>query len=142
MLNNSSEHRIRPTHVEESTFTDINFEHMFYLLSIRRRNLKLSVHQRDFMAGNPIAENIVDAVTNSRKTVLILTDNFLKSDWCVYEFRMAQMESNYSRDDRDIFVIVMLENIPNDSMPIDSLRLIQSQTYIEYPVNPQDRELF
>ena len=107
-----------------------------------RRNLKLSVHQRDFMAGNPIAENIVDAVTNSRKTVLILTDNFLKSDWCVYEFRMAQMESNYSRDGRDIFVIVMLENIPNDSMPIDLLRLIQSQTYIEYPVNPQDRELF
>ena len=94
------------------------------------------------MAGNPIAKNIVDAVTNSRKTVLILTDKFLKSDWCVYEFRMAQMESNYSRDGRDIFVIVMLENIPNDSMPLDLLRLIQSQTYIEYPVNPQDRELF
>ena len=107
-----------------------------------RRNLNLSVHQRDFMAGNPIAENIVDAVTNSRKTVLILTDNFLKSDWCMYELRMAQMESNYSRDGRDIFVIVMLENIPNDSMPLDLLRLIQSQTYIEYPVNPQDRELF
>ena len=106
------------------------------------RNLKLSVHQRDFMAGNPIAENIVDAISNSRKTVLILTDNFLRSDWCVYEFRMAKMESNYSRDGRDIFVIVMLENVPSDTLPLDLLRLIQAQTYIEYPVNPQDRELF
>ena len=106
------------------------------------RDLVLSVHQRDFMAGNPIAENIVDAVTNSCKTVLIITNNFLKSDWCLYEFRMAQMESNYSRDGRDIFIIVMLENVPNNTLPLDLLRLIQSQTYIEYPVNTQDRELF
>ena len=82
------------------------------------RNLKLSVHQRDFMAGNPIAENIVDAVTRSRKTVLIITNNFLKSDWCIYEFRMALMESNYSRDGRDIFVIIMLENVPSNSLPL------------------------
>ena len=106
------------------------------------RHLVLAIHQRDFMAGESITENIVNAVTKSRKTVLVITENFLKSDWCIYEFRMAQMESNFSRDGRNIFVIVMLENVPSNTLPLDLLRLIQSQTYIVYPVNTQDRELF
>ncbi|KAH3786413.1 hypothetical protein DPMN_164520 [Dreissena polymorpha] len=45
---------------------------------------------------------------------------------------MARMESIYSREDNVCLVIVMLEQVPHDKMPLEMLRWIQENSYIEY----------
>ena len=55
----------------------------------KRRNLKLFVASRDFIAGKLITANIHSAITTSAKTVFVISKSFLKSEWCLEEFSMA-----------------------------------------------------
>ena len=46
---------------------------------------KLCLHYRHFLPGRNITDNITAAVQESRKTVLVVTKNYLKSGWCDFE---------------------------------------------------------
>lgn len=50
---------------------------------------RVCIHDKDFIPGSDIADNIIGAIRNSKKTVLIISKHFIKSDWCMYEFNMA-----------------------------------------------------
>ena len=50
---------------------------------------RLCIHERDFMAGAAIAENIACGLKTSRRMILVLSKAFLRSDWCHHEFRQA-----------------------------------------------------
>ena len=69
--------------------------------------LRLCFHERDFIPGRPIAENIIQAIMNSRRTLILLSKNFLKSKWCRYEFNMARIEGIYSREGENVLFVVM-----------------------------------
>ena len=51
--------------------------------------LRLCLHQRDFVLGGDIMEQITSSIENSRKTLLILSPNFLASTWCHWEMNLA-----------------------------------------------------
>jgi len=94
------------------------------------------------LAGKTIADNITNAVHNSRKTVTILTTSFLKSHWCMYEFNMARMESIYQRSGENVLFMVMLEKIPHRKLPLHLMDLIDSQSYLEYTENNDGNIVF
>ncbi|XP_064612856.1 toll-like receptor 4 isoform X2 [Liolophura sinensis] len=58
--------------------------------------LKLCIDKREFIPGLFITDNILHAITTSRKTVVLLSRAFLKSKWCMYELNMARMEGIYN----------------------------------------------
>ncbi|XP_078689139.1 uncharacterized protein LOC144920684 [Branchiostoma floridae x Branchiostoma belcheri] len=52
-------------------------------------NLRICVHHRDFNIGMSTAHNIDWAVENSRKILIVLSQNFLSSNWCKVELKAA-----------------------------------------------------
>jgi Leucine-rich repeat (LRR) protein len=46
---------------------------------------KCLVHVRDFIPGQPIAEQIIDAVDSSNRTLIVLSTSFVASDWARHE---------------------------------------------------------
>jgi hypothetical protein len=42
------------------------------------RACKLCIHQRDFVVGKPIIDNIIDCIAASRHTIIVLSNNFVK----------------------------------------------------------------
>ncbi|KAH3773598.1 toll-like receptor 4 [Dreissena polymorpha] len=109
---------------------------------LEAENVSLCVHQRDFQAGKAISENIIEAIQSSRKTIVILSEAYLDSKWCMYEFNMARMENLYSREDQGCLLIVMLEKVPHNKMPLEMLRWIQENSYIEYTNEPEGNTMF
>ncbi|KAJ8302148.1 hypothetical protein KUTeg_021135 [Tegillarca granosa] len=103
---------------------------------------RLCVHHRDFTPGLDIADNITSSIHKSNKTILILSPDFLKSYWCMFEFNMARMESIYSRDGRNVLFLVFYKNVSGKDLPLVMLDLIESQSYIEYPNDPQGNVVF
>ncbi|XP_070537028.1 toll-like receptor 2 [Ptychodera flava] len=73
-----------------------------HLENIDPPNFKLCIHERDFLPGYDIFENILDSIEQSKKTMLILSPDFAASEWCYFEMRMAQ--SCLFEEKRDIIV--------------------------------------
>ncbi|XP_064598822.1 protein toll-like [Liolophura sinensis] len=89
---------------------------------------KLCVHHRDFEVGAAIADNVVKSVESSRHTVLVLSRNFTKSEWCIYEFRTAMHQSLIEK--RRHMVIILLEDFPKEELEPDLRKCLETFTYI------------
>lgn len=101
-----------------------------------KRHLQVLVHDRDFWAGNFVNDNIMRAVTKSRKTLILLSNNFLRSHWCIFEMNMARMES--IKTGRNVLCVVLMEDIETKGLPLEIMDIIRNQTYLELPF---EREL-
>ncbi|VDI53655.1 Hypothetical predicted protein [Mytilus galloprovincialis] len=104
-----------------------------------KRGVHACIHERDFQPGESIALNISKGIRNSRRTILFVSDSFLKSEWCMYELNIARMESLHSK--RKLILTVMIETIPYASIPVDVLDIINTYTYLKYPANKNDKDI-
>ncbi|XP_067677358.1 toll-like receptor 4 [Haliotis asinina] len=105
-----------------------------------KNGLSLCIHHRDFLPGEAIAANILKAISTSRKTVVILTRNFLKSHWCRYELEMAKMESIYTG--RNTLLIVLMEDIPVKDLPVDIVEVMRKDSYVEFTDDVEGNDVF
>ncbi|CAC5359688.1 TLR13 [Mytilus coruscus] len=92
--------------------------------------LKLCIHHRDFEIGQPIIENIDKFVEKSRKVVVIMSNDFAKSEWCQWEVDVVQEKRR--RLGRDVFLLVMLKNIDSKHMTSHLRSLLASGRHIKY----------
>jgi hypothetical protein len=75
----------------------------------------LCLDEKTFIVGNPIGENIIQAIDSSRKVIFIITENFLNSDWGSYELKMTRMHA-FQRDD-NMVIVVIKDDIPMERIP-------------------------
>ena len=103
--------------------------------------LKLCFHSRDFIPGMPIEENIVQSIEHSRKTVLIISNGFITSGWCKFEFFMARhhwIERGYDQ----LIVVLKDEDVPLKRMPRSLVGLLRTHTYIEWAHSEEGQKEF
>jgi len=60
------------------------------LPALEKRALKVCIDFRDFIAGRVAILNMTDASKNSRHTLLVLTSNWVQSEWTMYESLLAR----------------------------------------------------
>ena len=104
--------------------------------------LSLCLHQKDFLPGSYIAENILQAIRKSRMTVIILTNEFLQSKWCMYEFNMTRMENIYSRGDENIIFVVKFGDFDITRASPELQACLESESYLSYPEDVDERPYF
>ncbi|XP_069596791.1 toll-like receptor 13 [Ranitomeya imitator] len=117
-------------------------ELLHHLESQGRRKYKLCFKPRDFMPGSYHIDNIQDAINNSRKTLCIVSRNYLESEWCKIEAEMACSRVFYEKE--DVLLVVFLEEIADFRLSAyHKLRkLIKQNTYINWPEDPKGDEFF
>ncbi|XP_070191997.1 toll-like receptor Tollo isoform X2 [Littorina saxatilis] len=91
--------------------------------------VKLCIHQRDFVVGKPIIDNIIDSIAASRHTIIVLSKNFVKSRWAMEELQQAYRQSMEER--RCHLVVVVLESVPQSDMAPVLRRCCKTFTYLE-----------
>ncbi|XP_046335329.1 toll-like receptor 4 [Haliotis rufescens] len=95
-----------------------------------KAELRMCIHDRDFLPGEVIATNIVDTIQRSRKTLIVLSPSFLKSHWCEFEYNMAIMEGVHRR--QNIVIVVLYEYVPIKDLPKDLAVMFRNNSYLEY----------
>ncbi|XP_060561167.1 toll-like receptor 13 [Ruditapes philippinarum] len=101
--------------------------------------LKLCIHERDFQPGVFINDNIVTNMDKSRKVILVLTNAFARSGWCMFELKIAH--SKQIEDETEL-VVILLEKIDGRNMNHSLKCLFDSTTYIEWTEDLVGQELF
>nr|KAG5699293.1 hypothetical protein BaRGS_000495 [Batillaria attramentaria] len=96
--------------------------------------LRLCVHQRDFLLGNSITDNIADSLAASKRVLALFSRSFAKSQWCQFELEMCL---THVVEGNDVMVIVMLEEVPARDMSGAMRALMKTTTYIEWDNNPE-----
>ncbi|XP_033753746.1 toll-like receptor 2 [Pecten maximus] len=106
----------------------------------KQRKLRLCLHERDFLPGNFIADNIVDNINVSRKVILVFSRDFARSEWCQFEATTA-----YQRiltEGTSSVVIIMLEDISHRPVNDTIRNLLDTITYIEWNNERNNRPEF
>ncbi|CAG2247623.1 Toll-like receptor 4 [Mytilus edulis] len=108
----------------------------------KEENLSLCINHRDFVPGDDITDNIINAIKKSRKTICIISKSFFDSYYCMFEFNMARMEGIHSRNKKNVIFLVLYKHVRSKDIPLVFYELIQNQSYIEYPDDAQDTSIF
>lgn len=93
-------------------------------------NYKLCLHYRDFPVGAFLADTIVQAVDSSKRTIMILSENFIKSEWCRFEFKSAHHQ--VLRDRRRRLIVVLLGQVPHKDLDPDIRLYLKTNVYLQW----------
>ncbi|XP_053714925.1 toll-like receptor 22 [Synchiropus splendidus] len=103
---------------------------------------KLCLHHRDFQPGKPIIDNITEAIYASRKTICVISQRYLESEWCSKELQVASYR--LFDESKDVLILVFLEEIPAAQLsPYYRMRkLLKKRTYLSWPYAGEGAGLF
>ncbi|XP_072304306.1 uncharacterized protein [Eucyclogobius newberryi] len=107
-----------------------------------RQGWKLCLHHRDFQPGRAILENITDAIYSSRKTLCVISRQYLQSEWCSREIQMASFR--LLDEQKDVLILLFLEELSSNQLsPFYRMRkLLRSRTYLSWSRARSHRGLF
>ncbi|CAH1776753.1 unnamed protein product [Owenia fusiformis] len=97
-------------------------------------DFKLCIHHRDFVVGEFILDNIVNAIQSSRQTIIVVSEKYLNSNYTHFELQMAY--SMMIDKGVDIIIAVVLDPIEgllrHPNMTSTLKRLLMQKTYIQW----------
>ncbi|KAG7234007.1 hypothetical protein INR49_006253 [Caranx melampygus] len=104
---------------------------------------RLCIHERDFMPGRWIIDNIIENIESSRKVIFVLSRHFVNSEWCNYELYFAQQRA-MGKSFSDV-ILVVKEPIDPSSLPSKYCKLkkmLSTKTYLEWPQQVNQQAFF
>ncbi|XP_059577935.1 toll-like receptor 2 type-2 isoform X2 [Alligator mississippiensis] len=105
--------------------------------------LKLCLHKRDFMPGKWIVDNIIDSIEKSHKTLFVLSEHFVQSEWCKYELDFSHFR--LFDENNDTAILILLEPIQGKAIPkrfCKLRKLMNTKTYLEWPLEEVQQQVF
>ncbi|XP_078658140.1 uncharacterized protein LOC144903637 [Branchiostoma floridae x Branchiostoma belcheri] len=97
---------------------------------LEERGFKLCLHYRDFPVGACIATTIIETVEASRRTVILLSQNFVDSEWCALEFKAAHRQ--VLEDRRNRIVMIVLDDLDLKNVDKDLKFYLKTNTYLKW----------
>ena len=107
-------------------------------LEFGEKPYKLCIHERDFIPGYFISDNIITAVKSSRKVIFVVSKQFIKSKWCDFESKVALSYHFGSKNGIIAIVFPGAHHYPARNMAM--ARFLDSVTYLEWSTD-KDKEL-
>ena len=85
---------------------------------------------RDFSVGRTIAFNIISNIESSLSTLLVISNNFLRSDWCKMEFKQAHLK--LLTEKRSNLIMIVLEDLDTYLMDKEIKHYVRTHVYLNF----------
>ncbi|EDL37722.1 toll-like receptor 1 isoform X1 [Mus musculus] len=113
------------------------------LPNLEKDDIQICLHERNFVPGKSIVENIINFIEKSYKSIFVLSPHFIQSEWCHYELYFAH--HNLFHEGSDNLILILLAPIPQYSIPTNYHKLktlMSRRTYLEWPTEKNKHGLF
>ncbi|NXX87962.1 TLR21 protein, partial [Centropus bengalensis] len=90
-----------------------------------------------------IVDNIIDSIEKSRKTLFVLSEHFVQSEWCKYELDFSHFR--LFDENNDAAILILLEPIQSEAIPKRFCKLrkiMNTKTYLEWPPAEERQAMF
>jgi Leucine-rich repeat (LRR) protein len=107
--------------------------------------LKLCVYERDFEIGSVISDSVLQSVALSRRTLLVISDAFARSQWCRWELQLAEHHRLFLRDENeggDSLIMIKLGEVTETHMTPTLKYLLRTRIYLEWDSEPSKQRQF
>ena len=94
--------------------------------------LRLCIHERDFVPGKNILNNIVDSVKGSKKFLMVFSRHFTHSPWCQFELDLCL---GHTLDYGDALIITCLGDVASRDLTSTMAAVLETTTYIQWRDN-------
>lgn len=94
---------------------DVSWVNEYLISLLEKHSIAYSIHSRDFELGKPIVQNMADNVYGSRQVVIVLSKNYLASNFCREELHMA-FQRGMDTGDSSV-ILVMINNLRKKQLP-------------------------
>lgn len=68
---------------------DLNIVETYLYRPLEQKGFRVCWHHRDFLPGYSILENIRNSIDRSCRVILVLSEHFHRSDYCLFELRYS-----------------------------------------------------
>ena len=114
------------------SFSGNDYEWISNTLCVRLENhdppYKLCLHHRDFLVGAPIQKNILNGIEKSKRMIMILSKNFVRSEWCLLEFRAAHQK--VLEDRMNYLIIILFDDVDMAEVDDEINLYMRTNTYL------------
>ncbi|CAC5384592.1 unnamed protein product [Mytilus coruscus] len=120
-------HRIKKGYLKLTSCDDFDFDafvvycdsdrqwvHNNLIKRLEDKGLKICIHHRDFEVGEPIINNIEKFMNKSWKIIVVMSNDFAKSEWCQWEVNLAVERRR--RQGMNALVLIMYRQIDSKHM--------------------------
>ncbi|XP_003221760.1 toll-like receptor 2 type-2 isoform X2 [Anolis carolinensis] len=142
--------RARVRKIDYDAFVSYSVQNSEWVENVMVRELeqahppfKLCLHKRDFLPGKWIVDNIIDSIERSSKTLFVLSQHFVQSEWCKYELDFSHFR--LFDENNDSAILILLEPIPAETVPrrfCKLRKLMNTKTYLEWPSDEDQKSIF
>ena len=94
----------------------------------------------DVPAGHYILNAICHGIYKSRKTIIVLSKNFMNDGWCHYQLQIARMR--LVRDNEDVIILVQIGQIPEDNKTLLLRQILCNKEVLIWSEDPIRQLLF
>jgi len=93
---------------------------------------KLCLQHRDCPSGGSsyLSESIARAVESSRRTIMVISHNFIKAEWCRFEYKSALHQLLKNR--RKCLVVILIGDIRRKDLDPDLKLYLKTSTYLQW----------
>ncbi|TRZ00085.1 hypothetical protein DNTS_004639 [Danionella cerebrum] len=102
--------------------------------------MHLCLEERDWVPGCPLIDNLSQSIQLSKRTVFILTEDFVNSGSFKTAFYLAQQR--LMDEKKDVIVLVFLERLPCGSRYLRLRKRLYKQSVLEWPRSPDAQSFF
>lgn len=117
----------RDPHVSEWVMTNLRVK----LEEEGEKHLPLCLEERDWTPGVPLVDNLTQSIRYSRKTLFVLTENYVKTG--VFKLAMYLAHQRLLDENVDVIVLLMLEPVLQHSHFLRLRRRLCGKSIMEWP---------
>ncbi|XP_063069373.1 toll-like receptor 7 [Engraulis encrasicolus] len=103
-------------------------------------SLHLCLEERDWIPGWPLIDNLSQSIQQSKRTVFILNNRYMRSGDFKTAFYLAHQRLMDEKN--DVIVLIFLEKIACNSKYLRLRKRLYKRSVLEWPSNPQAQQYF